>query len=172
VAAAGKLNVLAAGAPEAMAKAAPALEAIAGKVWELGAEPGAANAVKIACNALITMAIEGMAEGGVLAETAGVDRARFLEVLTGTIFGAPVYQNYARIIVEGEYQPGFKATLGLKDLRLASALARDSGASLPVLEAVHARMADAIEAGNGERDWGVMADYTFKTAARIGKPEV
>ncbi|WP_260927050.1 NAD(P)-dependent oxidoreductase [Novosphingobium sp. 9] len=164
VAAAGKLNVLAAGPAEALAKVSPALEAMAGKVWDLGPEAPTANAVKIACNMMITMAIEGMAEAVVLSESEGCGREQFFEVMLGTLFGCRVYENYSGIIAKGEYQPGFKATLGLKDLRLASEVAKASGGDLPMLAAVHKRMGEAVEAGNGDKDWGVMAGYTIATA--------
>ena len=48
---------------------------------------------------------------------AGIDRALYLEILTNTLFAAPVYKTYGGIIAEEGYTPpGFKARLGFKDI--------------------------------------------------------
>lgn len=50
-------------------------------------------------------------------------------------------------------------TLGPKDLGLATAAAAKTGQQLPLLAAGQARMAAAVAAGLGEKDWSGMADY-------------
>ena len=60
------------------------------------------------------------------------------------------------------YEPGFKATLGLKDLRLATRAAEVADRRLPMLDAFRERLAEAVEAGLGDKDWSIMADYTLK----------
>jgi len=163
VAAKAELNILAGGAPEAIAKMRPLFEVIGRRVWEMGSEPPTANAAKIACNMMITMAIEAMAEAVVLTEANGLARDRFFELILGTLFGARSYQVYSAKIADGDYQPGFKATLGLKDLRLASEAAAEAGRGLPMLSAVYGRMRETVEAGLGDRDWSVMAQFTLST---------
>ncbi|RDU94618.1 NAD(P)-dependent oxidoreductase [Trinickia dinghuensis] len=164
VAAKGALNILAAGLPEAVDKIRPALDVIGGRVWDMGTSAPTANAAKIACNMMISMAIEAMAEGIVLTEANGLPRERFFDLILNTLFGSRSYQVYSAQIADGSHDPGFKATLGLKDLRLASEAADDAGRALPMLTAVHRRMADAIEAGLGERDWSAMAKFTIEGA--------
>jgi 3-hydroxyisobutyrate dehydrogenase-like beta-hydroxyacid dehydrogenase len=166
VAAQGELNVLAGGAPHAVAKVLPALEAIGKRVWDMGGDASAANAGKIACNMMITMAIEAMAEAVVLTEANGLSRERFFDVILNTLFGSRSYQVYSANIAAGQYEPGFKATLGLKDLRLASEAAQQAGRALPMLAVVHERMAQTVAAGLGERDWSVMAGLMIEPDAR------
>jgi 3-hydroxyisobutyrate dehydrogenase-like beta-hydroxyacid dehydrogenase len=161
VAARGELNVLAAGAPAALEKVKPALEVISKQVWVMGDEPPMAYAAKIACNMMITMAIEAMAEAVVLTEANGLSRERFFELILGTLFGSRPYQTYSGNILRNEYQPGFKATLGLKDLRLAKEATVDSARGLPMLDAVHGRMQEAVDAGLGDRDWSTIAKFTL-----------
>ena len=172
VAAAGQLNVILAGPSVLRAGLDPVFAPIAGKVWDMGEEAPRANAVKIACNMMITMAIEGMAEAVVLTEGLGVEREAFFELMLGTLFGSRVYQNYSGIIAEGKYEPGFKAVLGLKDLRLAKELAAETAPGtqgrLPMLDAVHAQMGATVEGGYAARDWGAMADYTIARARARG----
>jgi 3-hydroxyisobutyrate dehydrogenase-like beta-hydroxyacid dehydrogenase len=167
VAAAGQLNVLAAGDPAAVEKVRPLLDKIGGKVWDLGESAPQANAVKIACNMMITMAIEAMAEGVALTEPNGVPRQKFFEVILGTLFGARAYQVYSGIIAEERYEPaGFKAVLGLKDLRLATEAAAEHQAELPMLRAVHGQMKAVVDAGGAERDWSAMAELAIKSTAK------
>ncbi|GAB7536997.1 NAD(P)-dependent oxidoreductase [Burkholderia sp. 3C] len=162
VAARGELNVLTGGKPDAVNAIRPLLEVIGGRIWDMGEEAPAANAAKIACNMMITMAIEAMAEAVVLTEANGLGRERFFELILGTLFGSRSYQVYSANLAQGNYEPGFKATLGLKDLRLASEAAAEAGHELPMLAAVYGRMGETVAAGLGERDWSVMAEVTIK----------
>ena len=164
VAALGELNVLAAGPHEALDYVMPVLDIISKRVWHMGEAPAAAYAAKIACNMMITMAIEAMAEAVVLTESNGLERERFFDLILNTLFGSRSYQIYSRNIVQESYEPGFKATLGLKDLRLAREAAADSSAELPMLAAVHHQMHSAVDAGDGEKDWSVLADFTLRSA--------
>jgi 3-hydroxyisobutyrate dehydrogenase-like beta-hydroxyacid dehydrogenase len=161
VAARSELNVLAAGAPGALEKVKPALEVISKQIWHMGDEPPTAYAAKIACNMMITMAMEAMAEAVVLTETNGLSRERFFDLILGTLFNSRPYQTYSGNIIRNEYQPGFKATLGLKDLRLAKEAATDAARVLPMLDVVHGRMRDAVNAGFGDRDWSAIAKLTI-----------
>jgi 3-hydroxyisobutyrate dehydrogenase-like beta-hydroxyacid dehydrogenase len=152
---------LAAGAPEAIETVTPILDAIGKRTWVMGEEPKQANAAKIAANMMITMAIEAMAEAVVLTESQGVGRDAFFNVILNTLFGGRAYQTYSANIARSAYDPGFKARLGLKDLRLAIDVAISAKRDLPMLNAVRDRMAQAVDAGLGERDWSIMADYTL-----------
>ena len=162
VAAKGELNILAAGKREAVERVRPLLDVLGKRVWDMGEEPPRANAAKIAANMMITMAIEAMAEAVVLTEANGLPRDAFFELILGTLFGGRAYESYSSHIANEAYEPGFKATLGLKDLRLATEAARDAGRRLPMLDAVRERLSEAVAAGLGDKDWSIMADYTLK----------
>lgn len=166
VAARGELNVLVSGAPQAIDRARPLLEAISGRIWPLGDDAPAANAAKIACNMMIAMAIEAMAEAVVLTEANGVSRESFFELILGTLFNSRPYRSYSANISAGAYEPGFKAALGLKDLRLAVEAAGAADRMLPVLEATRGRMEEAVNAGWGEQDWSAMAKFTIEGGRR------
>jgi 3-hydroxyisobutyrate dehydrogenase-like beta-hydroxyacid dehydrogenase len=161
VAAKGELNILAAGPAQALDRVRPIFEIIGRHTWDMGREPPTANAAKIACNMMITMAIEAMAEAVVLTEANGLARDRFFELILGTLFGSRSYQVYSANIARDAYQPGFKATLGLKDLRLAREAAAEVDRSLPMLDAVHGQMRMTVEAGFGDQDWSAMAKLTL-----------
>lgn len=162
VAAKGELNILVGGNPQAIDTVRPILEVIGGRIWPMGPDAPTANAAKIACNMMITMAIEAMAEAVVLTEANGLPREDFFELILGTLFGSRSYQVYSAKIAESDYQPGFKASLGLKDLRLAREAASGAGKVLPMLNAVHGRMGETVNAGFGSQDWSAMARFTLE----------
>ena len=162
VAAAGQLNIMAAGDPAAIEQVRPLLDVLGRKVWIMGTDPKQANAAKLAGNMMIAMAIEAMAEASVLAGHHGITPDALFELLLGTLFGGRSYETYSGKIAKGDYEPGFRMQLGLKDLRLATAAA---GQPLPMLDAVRTRMAEAVDAGMGDKDWSGMADYTIRHRA-------
>ncbi len=162
VAASGQLNIMAAGKAEAVAAIEPLLAPLSKKVWKLGESPARANAAKLACNMMIAMAIEAMAEGVVLTESVGLDRADFFELILGTLFAGRAYESYSAQITERSFEPGFKAKLALKDMRLATEASNEIGRTLPMLDAVREGLSKAVSAGLGEKDWSITADMTVR----------
>lgn len=160
VAEAAQLNIVAAGEAAAIAKVQPLFDAVGRKTWVVGEDPRQANAVKIAGNMMIAMAIEAMAEATVLTSDHGVAPDAFWSLMTQTLFGGRVYENYSAKIVQGDFEAGFRMQLGLKDLTLADAARQAAGRELPMLEAVRRQMSDAVAAGMGDKDWSAVAEYT------------
>jgi 3-hydroxyisobutyrate dehydrogenase-like beta-hydroxyacid dehydrogenase len=157
-AAQAQLNVLAAGAPEALARVQPLLDVLGRKTWPLGDDPRRANIAKIGGNMMIALAIEAMGEASALTESHGLAAADFLDIITQTIMASPSYQRYGGFIGSRSYEPGFKLTLGLKDVRLALAAAEATHLSLPSAGVVRDRMQLAVERGMGAKDWSVVAE--------------
>lgn len=150
VAQAGALNVLAAGAPDAIAKAQPVLDLLAAKVWPLGEDPVRANALKLAGNFMIVSAIETMGEAVALGEAYGVEAPELLDMLSSTLFSAPIYKIYGGMIAERRYSPpGFAAELGLKDVRLVLDAAEAKGLSMPLADLAEASLESLL--GGDER---------------------
>lgn len=164
VAARGELNILAAGSDAAFDKVAPLLAVMGKKTWRLGDQPAHANIAKIAGNLMITQAIEAMAEASALVESYGLAPAAFLDVVTQTIFACPSYQRYAGNIAADSFEPGFKLSLGLKDVSLAINAASLRGASLPSAAIVRTHMETAVREGKGDRDWSILAKAAREAA--------
>ena len=163
VAEAGQLGVVAAGAAAAVEKVRPLLDAIGRRTWVLGHDPKQANAAKIAGNMMIAMAIEAMAEAAVLAESNGLAARSFFDLMLQTQFGGSrAYENYGAKIAGADFEAGFMMRLGLKDLGLAAEAAAAAGRRLPMLDAVRARMAEAVDAGEGDLDWSAVAGFTMR----------
>ncbi|RRN62429.1 NAD(P)-dependent oxidoreductase [Caulobacter sp. 602-1] len=159
VAQAGGLNVLAAGAPEAVAVAMPVLELLAAKVWPLGEDPVRANALKLAGNFMIVSAIESMGEAVALGEAYGVEAPELLDMLSSTLFAAPIYKIYGAMIAERRYTPpGFAAELGLKDVRLVLDAAEAKGLSMPLADLAEASLESLLGGEEKNLDLAALAE--------------
>ena len=127
VAATGQLFIVAAGAPDAVKAAASLFDAIGQKTFIISETPKAGNLVKLSGNFLSASVIEAVGEAMALIGKAGVDRRQYLDILTSTLFDAPVYKTYGGLIIDGKFEPaGFAAPLGQKDIRLTLAAAEIS----------------------------------------------
>jgi len=157
-AAKAQLVVAAAGAPDALERVRPALEAVGQKLVVMGDVAPQANAVKLAGNYLVVCAIEALSESTAFLAKAGVDPAAFVELMTGSTFASPVYQSYGAIIVEHRFSPaGFKMPLGLKDVRLLLRAAERVEAPLPFASVVRDQFLSALARGYAELDWSALA---------------
>jgi 3-hydroxyisobutyrate dehydrogenase-like beta-hydroxyacid dehydrogenase len=166
VAQAGKLNIVAAGDCESLARIEPLLAAIGQKTWRVPGPPESANAVKLAGNFMIASAIEAMGEAAALSEAHGVGARQFLEILTQTLFASPVYQVYGGLIAERRYAPaGFKLRLGLKDVRLALEAGEEKNVALPLGSLLRDHFIEALAGGQAEQDWSAIAELSRRRAA-------
>jgi 3-hydroxyisobutyrate dehydrogenase-like beta-hydroxyacid dehydrogenase len=162
-AAAAQLNVLCAGAPDAVALVRPLLDLIGRAVWPLGDAARQANVVKLACNFALASMIETLGEAGALANAYGVEPAALYEVMTGTLFNAPAYKTYSALIAERRFEPaGFALPLGLKDVRLALAAGDAAQAPLPIASALRDAFLEALAMGDGHKDWSALASGAFR----------
>ncbi|MGW4098834.1 NAD(P)-dependent oxidoreductase [Mycobacterium sp. NPDC004974] len=156
-AAAAKLFVVAAGAPATVEKVSPIFDAIGQRTFVLGEDPQAANLVKISGNFLIASVIESLGEAMALVGKAGVDRQQYVELLTSTLFDAPVYRTYGGLLAREEFTPaGFAATLGLKDVKLALSAGEDLQVPLPVASLLRDRFLTLLATGGGDLDWSAV----------------
>jgi 3-hydroxyisobutyrate dehydrogenase-like beta-hydroxyacid dehydrogenase len=78
--------------------------------------------------------------------------------MTESLFAAPAYKVYGKIIVDEAYdRVGFTTLLGLKDFGLIMAAAESARVPLPSGNALRDRLLSAIAHGDGEKDWASVA---------------
>ena len=157
VAAAGKLNIMAAG-PKAAFDVVQRLLDIAGqKTWHFGDVPSRANVVKISMNFMLGAACEAMGEAAALVTGYEVNAADLFELASHSVFPGPVYEGYGRMIAAAKFEPaGFKASLGLKDIRLALAAADAVTTPMPLASQMRDSLLEALTRGEGDKEFGVV----------------
>lgn len=157
-AAAAKLFVIAAGEAAAVTDAGPVFDAIGQRTFVVSETPRAATLIKLSGNFLIASVIEALSEAMALVVKGGVTKPDYLEILTSTLFDAPVYRTYGGLMARGEFEPaGFAATLGLKDVRLALAAGEELRVPLPIASLVRDKFLTLIARGGGELDWSALS---------------
>jgi 3-hydroxyisobutyrate dehydrogenase-like beta-hydroxyacid dehydrogenase len=164
-AAAGKLFIMAAGAGEALDASAPLFEALGQRTFVVGEQPPAANLVKLSGNFLIAAVIESLGEAMALVGKAGIDRHQYLDLLTSTLFTAPIYKTYGGLIADQQFAPaGFAAPLGFKDIRLALAAAESLRVPMPLASLLRDRFLTLLAQGGEELDWSAIGQLAAKDA--------
>jgi 3-hydroxyisobutyrate dehydrogenase-like beta-hydroxyacid dehydrogenase len=162
---AGKLNTVVAGDAASIARVEPLLLATSARVWPAGEDPARANAIKLAGNFMIACALESMGEAAALVHGYGVSAHTLLEILASGLFAAPVYQIYGSMIAAGKFEPpGFKLTLGFKDVRLALEAARAVHVPLRFGSVLNDNFLEALASGHGELDWAAVARVPLRQA--------
>jgi 3-hydroxyisobutyrate dehydrogenase-like beta-hydroxyacid dehydrogenase len=157
-AASANLFVVPAGKRETVATCQPLFDAIGQRTFPIGGKPPMANLVKLSGNFLIASVIEALGEAFALIGKAGVDRAQYLDILTNTLFGAPVYKTYGKLIAEERYTPaGFSVELGYKDVGLALNAALELKVPMPLASLISDRFVALLASRSGDLDWSALA---------------
>jgi 3-hydroxyisobutyrate dehydrogenase-like beta-hydroxyacid dehydrogenase len=154
---AAKLFVVAAGAPATIRALSGVFDAFSQRTFVVSEEPKTASLVKLSGNFLIMSVIESLGEAMALVNKAGVDKHQYLDILTSTLFGAPIYKTYGQLIAGEEFEPaGFAATLGQKDIRLVLAAAEDLQVPMPVASLLRDRFLALLARGGAHLDWSAV----------------
>jgi 3-hydroxyisobutyrate dehydrogenase-like beta-hydroxyacid dehydrogenase len=155
----GELTIMVGGDASGLERARPVLDALAAKVFPVGAL-GAGATVKLAVNALVHAIDVGLSEALVLAEKAGVDRAAAYDVFAAGAAAAP-FVLYKRPAFEDPDRAPLTFTLDLmaKDLDLILSLAKSIDAPMEQAERNREIVDRALAAGFAGRDMSAVADF-------------
>jgi 3-hydroxyisobutyrate dehydrogenase-like beta-hydroxyacid dehydrogenase len=126
-----------AGPQSAKERVRPLLTAMGAQgIFDFGEEVGAATLVKLVGNFLITSAGYSLREALSMAEKNGVDPQAVVEMLTRTLFPAPIYQNYGKRIAENNV-PFSQNAIPLKDVGLFKKTAQRVESPTPIARLLH-----------------------------------
>jgi 3-hydroxyisobutyrate dehydrogenase-like beta-hydroxyacid dehydrogenase len=165
LAASGNLYVLAAGEQAAVQTTAPLLDAIGQKTFFVSETPKAAYLVKLSGNFLIGSVIEALGEAMAFVGKGGLDARQYIDILTSTLFGAPIYKTYGELLADGKFEPaGFAAPLGQKDIRLVLAAAEDLRVPMPIASLLRDRFLTLLAHGGDRLDWTAIGGLAAKDA--------
>jgi 3-hydroxyisobutyrate dehydrogenase-like beta-hydroxyacid dehydrogenase len=162
---AAALYIVAGGADLTIMHCQPLFDAMGQKTFVVGERPSMANVVKLAGNFMIASMLESLGETFALVRKSAIDPHRYLDILTGSLFSAPVYRLYGGLIAENNFEPaGFKMSLALKDMRLALAAADARMVPMPAASLVRDHLVSAVAQGQGDIDWSGLAGICAKEA--------
>jgi putative dehydrogenase len=166
----GTLTVMGAGSDAAFAKARPVLDAIAGKVWQLGVEPGVGSTVKMVNQLLAGVHIATAAEALALGIRAGADPKTLYEVISASAGSSWMWQNRVPHVLDGDDTPLSAVNIFVKDLGIVLDQARALTFPLPLAAAAHQLFLAAAAHGEGAKD-DVFVIRVWQALTGIALPE-
>lgn len=172
-AAEGALTVLASGSAAAFAKARPALDAMAAKLYELGDEPGIGAAFKMINQLLAGVHIAAASEAVAFAARQGLDIRKVYEVITASAGNSWMFENRVPHVLDGDYAPRSAVDIFVKDLGIVQDMARSAKFPVPVAAAALQMFLMTSAAGmGGDDDASVARLYARITGTDLpGEPQ-
>ena len=146
-----QLTIMVGGASEVFARAEPILAHYARCVRLLG-PIGSGQLAKMVNQVCIAGVVQGLSEGMLFAERAGLDTAAVIEVISQGAAQSWQMQNRFETMLAGEYEHGFAVDWMRKDLAMVLAEARRMGLQLPVTEQVDGYYEEVQAMGGGRWD--------------------
>jgi 3-hydroxyisobutyrate dehydrogenase-like beta-hydroxyacid dehydrogenase len=148
----GTLTIVVSGPSDAASELDGLLHAIGPTVFYVG-EDERARVVKLALQVLVGGTVELLSESLVLGESAGVDRAKLLEVIGSSAVGSPLVGYKTEPLLRDDYSATFTTAMMLKDIDLVLALAADNGAPMPFTKQLRTLLESAAEGGYADQDF-------------------
>lgn len=163
----GTLAIMAGGERTDFEAILPVLQ-VMGRATLVG--PAGAGSLAKLCNQLIVgNTLSTVAEALLLARQGGADPEGLIRALAGGFADSPILQYHGRRMIAGDFAPGGRSSIQLKDLRTVKALAGKVGLELPVMERVTALYEELVEKqGGADKDQSAV----FLELARRNKIEV
>ncbi len=131
---------------------------------------GAGNTTKLANQVVVAVNIAALAEALTLAKKAGVDPQLVFDAIKGGLAGSTVMNAKAPMMIDGNFKPGFKIDLHIKDLNNALDTGHGVGSPLPLTAQLMEMMQTLHADGCGQDDHSALAKYYAKVSgSKIGK---
>lgn len=157
----GTLAVMVGGKKETFEKYKDILNVMASSVTLVG-EVGAGNTTKLANQIIVALNIAAVSEAFILAEKSGVNPKSVYDAIRGGLAGSTVMDSKGPMMIERNFNPGFRIDLHIKDLQNALDTSHKLGLSLPltsiIMEILQALKID----GQGKSDHSAIIKYYEK----------
>ncbi len=165
----GTLSIMAGGSLKTFEKVENVLKAMGSSVVRVG-EAGSGNMTKLANQIIVALNIAAMSEAMVLAEKAGVDPENVFNAIRGGLAGSTVLNAKMPMVLDGNFKPGFRIGLHIKDLKNALETAHDLSVAVP-LTAVVMEIMQALKADGraGDDHSGLVRFYEKQAGVEVRK---
>lgn len=163
----GTLSIMVGGDAQTLERVRPLLSVLGKNIVHVG--PIGAGQVCKACNQLVVgLGILAVSEALVLAQRSGVDPGRVRQALLGGFAASRVLEVHGQRMLEGNHEPGFRARLHHKDLRIALETGREAGVTLVATALAHELLGALVARGEGERDHSALVRLVADLARPSG----
>lgn len=162
----GSLSIMVGGDKEIFDKVYDILMVMGASAVHCG-EIGAGNTTKLANQVIVALNIAAVSEAFMLSTKAGVDPLKVFDAIKGGLAGSTVMNAKIPMITEGNFKPGFKIDLHIKDLSNALETGHEVGSPLPLTAAVMEMLQTLRADGYGQDDHSGIAKYYEKVAGAV-----
>jgi 2-hydroxy-3-oxopropionate reductase len=161
----GTLAIMVGGPLETFEKVKDLLGVMGASVTHVG-DIGSGNTTKLANQIIVALNIAAMSEAMVLATKAGVDPEKVFEAIKGGLAGSAVLNAKMPLVLKGNFKPGFRIELHIKDLANALDTAHELGVPVPLSSVVMELMQALRVDGKGGDDHGGIVQF-YEKAAKV-----
>ena len=155
---AGTLAIMVGGKQDVFDRCIPILNVMGKSVVRVG-DVGAGNFVKLANQIIVAANIEAIGEAFVLTQKAGIDPELVFQAIRAGLAGSNALEAKGPMIMERNFNPGFRIRLHQKDLHNALLTGKELGVPLPVTSLVQQMIGALINRGRGENDHAALATF-------------
>ncbi len=159
----GTLSIMVGGDEEVFKEVYDILMVMGGSAVHCG-DIGAGNTTKLANQIIVALNIAAVSEAFMLSTKAGVNPIKVFDAIKGGLAGSTVMNAKVPMITEGNFEPGFKINLHIKDLNNALETGHNVGAPLPLASQVMEMLQTLKADGLGDKDHSAIAKYYEKVA--------
>ena len=154
----GNLAIMVGGKQEVLDRCRPILDVMGASVVRVG-DVGAGNTVKLANQIIVAANIEAVGEAFALAQKAGIDPELVFQAIRGGLAGSTVMEAKVPMIMDRNFNPGFRIRLHQKDLHNALLTGKELGVPLPVTGLVQQMIGALMNQGKGENDHSAIVNF-------------
>jgi len=159
----GTLAIMVGGPADTFAEVEEILAVMGASVTRVG-EIGSGNTTKLANQIIVALNIAAMSEAMVLATKSGVDPGKVFQAIRGGLAGSTVLDAKMPLVLEGNFKPGFRIELHIKDLANALDTAHELGVPVPLSSGVMEIMQALRVDDKGADDHGGLVQFYEKLA--------
>ncbi|MBI50496.1 MAG: 2-hydroxy-3-oxopropionate reductase [Chloroflexi bacterium] len=154
----GTLAVMVGGKKEVFEKHHDMMSAMSGSIVLCG-DYGAGNITKLANQIIVAGNIAALGEALVLAKKSGIDPQVVFDAIKGGLAGSTVMNTKGPMMIDGNFDPGFRIVLHQKDLHNAILTGKEAGVPLMVTSMVQQILGSLINDGKGNSDHSAIANF-------------
>lgn len=157
---AGQLVYYVGGDESALQQVRPVLEASSKEIIEIG-QVGDATTIKVATNMVTAASVQAAAEALALVSKSGLPIAKFAEAMRHNGSNSSTLDMKLPMMMENNFEPHFSVKLMLKDVVIATRLARNFGLEFGATDAARHGLAEEVRKGRGDDDYSALVRQFF-----------
>src|SRR2546423_8197006 len=165
----GELVYYVGGDEAALQRVRPILEASSKEIIEIG-KVGDATTVKVATNMVTAASVQAAAEALALISRSGLSAEKFAAAMKNNGSNSATLDMKLPRMMKGNFEPHFSVKHMLKDVVIATRLARNFGIELGATDASRHGLTEEMRQGRGDADYSSLSRQYFPAGGPLGTP--